>query len=98
MYTSKTNNRQRNRENFQENWLEKFLTPNSILCDQSVQYTSQYLPNLCKDKNIKIKHATKNNPQGNGIVERRHRIINEMLRMNKKYTSKSRFKHFCITD
>lgn len=34
-------------------------------------------------ENITVRFATKNNPQGNGLIERGHRIVNEILRINK---------------
>lgn len=68
---------------FKKHQLDKYQTPDTILCDHGVQYTPFKFRNLCKERGIEIKYCIKNNPQGNGLIERRHRIINEILRMNR---------------
>ena len=66
---------------FNKGWIEKHGKPKTILCDHDTQYTSNIFQNYCEEREIKIKYATVNNPQGNASVERIHRSINEIMRI-----------------
>lgn len=48
---------------FEKHWLRKFPSHKTILCVPVVQYTSEEFQKLCRENNIKVKFATKNNPQ-----------------------------------
>lgn len=69
-------------------WLENHGTPKRIICDHGKQFTNRKFIGLCKRMKIEICYSTINNPQGNSLVERIHRTINEILRIHKSGKSR----------
>jgi transposase InsO family protein len=54
--------------------------PDSILADQGPAFISKLMKGMAKLCGIKMIYTTTGNSRGNSLVERTHRIINEMLR------------------
>lgn len=82
---------------FEKHWIEPFRAPSEIICDHGRQYTSSLFKSLCTRYEIKTRYTTPNNPTGNGMVERIHRTINEVMRIFKCGSSKYEIEKIIIT-
>ena len=57
-----------------------FGAPRSILSDRGTEFTSQIWESLTTMLGTKIKLTSPYYPQGNAVIERSHRTLNNMLR------------------
>ena len=57
-----------------------FGAPRSILSDRGVEFTSMIWDSLTQMLGTRIKLASLYYPQGNAVIERSHRTLNNMLR------------------
>ena len=61
-------------------WIARFGVPSIITSDRGVQFTSQIWQILCKTLRIKHVVTTAYHPQSNGLVERFHRQLKNVLK------------------
>ena len=66
---------------FNQYWLARYPRPVMVIHDNGNEFKKGFLQ-LLKDFGIKSKPTTVKNPQANGIIERVHGVINDMLRDN----------------
>ena len=64
---------------FDDTWLSRYPRPQKIGFDNGKEYKATFAQ-MCKNMGIKAKKSLKYNPQSNGIVERVHQVIGDMLR------------------
>lgn len=83
---------------FVENIVLKFGSPQQILTDRGQSFLSNLLKRVCKLLNIKKIHTTAYHPEGNGALERSHRVIKEYLRsyVNKNLNDWDNYLPFAI--
>ena len=60
--------------------LSLFKTPESILADNGGEFISKGFKRLLEDRGIKLVYTCPHYPQGNAILERWHRFLNEVIR------------------
>lgn len=58
--------------------------PKVLKTDNGPAYTSHTFTNFCASMNIDLKHGLPYNPQGQGIVERAHRTLKELIQKQKR--------------
>ena len=63
-----------------ESVVSYFGTPRSILSDRGTEFTSVIWESLTQMLGAKIKLTAPYYPQGNAVIERSHRTLNNMLR------------------
>lgn len=78
-------------------YLQLFKKPNTIITDNGKTFISKYFKNYINSLNIKHVLISAYNPESNGLVERRNRIILEILKIYnfnsiKKYIQKAELK------
>lgn len=66
-------------EAFNNEWLSRYPRPQNIGFDNGSEFKRQFAE-TCKNFDIKPKPSTSHNPQANGIVERVHLVLGDMLR------------------
>ena len=62
-------------------WLSRYPRPVRCICDNGIEFKKDF-KTLISDFGIKYRPTTVKNPQANGILERVHGVINDMLRTN----------------
>ena len=67
--------------NILSRWIFRYGIPNSILTDQGSDFTSDLVAQLCEQLDIKKKFSSAYTPQGNGQIERFHRVLSESLKV-----------------
>ena len=76
-----------------DHWVSKFGAPRIVLCDRGPEFTSEsfkeYVTNILKSK---LFHSSPEYPQGNGINESSHRILETAIKTHTFAT------HFTIED
>ena len=60
-------------------WLCRYPRPTCVTCDNGSEFKKCF-HTLCKEHELNEKPTTVKNPQSNGIVERAHQVIGNMLR------------------
>ena len=61
-------------------WLGSGLgAPRKFLCDNGGEFANNTLLDLCKNMNIEIMHTSAYSPFSNGICERNHTVIDDMV-------------------
>jgi len=60
-------------------WLTRYPRPVKYICDDGNDFKGDFM-SFMKAFGIKRKATTVKNPQANGIIERVHGVINDMLR------------------
>jgi transposase InsO family protein len=66
-------------EAFDNTWLARYPRPQYIGFDNGNEYKATF-KELCNNMGLKPKRSTEYNPQSNGIVERVHQVLADMLR------------------
>jgi hypothetical protein len=64
---------------FDETWLCRYPRPQEIGFDNGSEFKSVFME-MCNNYQMKPKHSTAYNPQSNGIIERIHQVLGNMLR------------------
>jgi hypothetical protein len=64
---------------FHNTWLALYPRPQFIFFDNGGKFKRE-LKQMCNNYGIIVKPTTSHSPQGNPIIERVHKVINEMLR------------------
>ena len=62
-------------------WLSRYPRPIRLICDNGSEFKKDF-KRLIKSFGIKYRPTMVKNPQANGIIERIHGVINDMLRCN----------------
>lgn len=57
--------------------------PRELKTDNGPAYTSQSFTSFCTQMGVTLKHGLPYNPQGQGIIERAHRTLKEVLEKQK---------------
>ena len=61
-------------------WLGSGLgAPRKFLCDNGGEFSNNTLLDLCKNMNIEVMHTSAYSPFSNGICERNHAVIDDMV-------------------
>ena len=61
-------------------WLCRYPRPRYITFDQGGEFTGNEFQELIESYGIKVRPSTSRNPQSNGVIERVHNTIHNMLR------------------
>ena len=61
-------------------WLNRYPRPLQVSFDQGGEFTGDEFQDLLKSYGIKPKPSTSRNPQSNGVIERVHQTLHNMLR------------------
>ena len=84
-------------EAFDDTWLQRYPRPQYVGCDGGSEFKSVFAE-MCHNYELKEKPTSGYNPQSNGVVERVHQVLNDMLRTfeleHKKLNSKEPWKQF----
>ena len=64
---------------FVEHWIVKFGCPVNLHSDQGSNFMSKIVRSLCSELRIQRSSTTSNHPQGNAMIERTNRTIEECL-------------------
>ena len=64
---------------FHNNWLARYPRPQFIVFDNGGEFKREF-KQMCNNYGIIAKPTTSHNPQANSIIERVHKVVNEMLR------------------
>ncbi len=65
---------------FWDHWVTKFVMPSKIISDRDTRFTSHFWKSLLSLLNYKLAMSTAYHPQSDGLSERFHRSIEEVLR------------------
>ena len=65
---------------FDKEWINRYPRPKCVLTDQGKNLVGREINELMESYGIKHKYTTAYNPQTNGICERMHYTLNEILR------------------
>jgi hypothetical protein len=66
---------------FHNTWLARYPRPQFIVFDNgTVGEFKREVKQMCNNYGIKAKSTTSHNPQANAIIERVHKVVNDMLR------------------
>jgi transposase InsO family protein len=57
--------------------------PQQLKTDNGPAYTTKTFMSFCQQMEVQMKHGIPYNPQGQGIIERTHRTIKQMLQKQK---------------
>ena len=60
-------------------WLARYPSPHVIVFDNGGKFKREF-KQICDNYGIKAKQTTSHNPQANAIIERVHKVLNDMLR------------------
>ena len=55
-------------------------SPARFLCDNGGEFTSAKFKDMCENLNITVMHTAAESPFSNGICERNHAVVDEMVR------------------
>jgi Integrase core domain len=66
-------------EFFHNAWLARYPRPQDIAFDNGGKFKREF-KQMCENYGIKAKPTTSHNPQANAIIERVHKVVNNMLR------------------
>ena len=69
------------RDLFVQEWLRQYPRPSRIIFDAGGEFDSQPFRGMCIQWFIKPEPITVKNPRANAIVERMHRVLGDMLRV-----------------
>jgi transposase InsO family protein len=64
---------------FHNTWLARYPRPQFIVFDNGGEFKREF-KQMCENYGIKAKPTTSHNPQANAIIERVHKVVNNMLR------------------
>ena len=64
---------------FVEHWIVKFGCPVNLHSDQGLNFMSKFVRSFCSELRIQRSSTTSNHPQGNAMIERTNRTIEECL-------------------
>ena len=64
---------------FHNTWLARYPRPQFIVFDNGGEFKREF-KQMCENYGIKAKPTTSHNPQANAIIERVHKVVNDMLR------------------
>ena len=64
---------------FHNTWLARYPRPQFIVFDNGGKFKREF-KQMCNNYGIIAKPTTSHNPQANSIIERIHKVVNEMLR------------------
>jgi transposase InsO family protein len=64
---------------FHNIWLTRYPRPQFIVFDNGGKFKREF-KQMCENCGIKAKPTTSHNPQANAIIERVHKVVNDMLR------------------
>ena len=64
---------------FHNIWLARYPRPQFIVFDNGGEFKREF-KQMCNNYGIIAKPTTSHNPQANSIIERVHKVVNEMLR------------------
>jgi Integrase core domain len=64
---------------FQNTWLARYPRPQFIVLDNGGEFKREF-KQMCDNYGIKAKSTTSHNPQSNAIIERVHKVVNNMLK------------------
>jgi hypothetical protein len=65
----------------EQEWLRRYPRPNRIFYDKGSEFNNQWFYDLCRRWAIKPEPISVQNPQANAIVERIHRVMGDMIRV-----------------
>jgi len=66
---------------FEQEWLRRYPRPGRVIYDQGSEFQNEDFYKLCAKWNLLLEPITTANPQANSIVERVHRIMGDMIRV-----------------
>ena len=67
-------------EKIMETWLGTGLgAPVKFLCDNGGEFANNIFMDMCENMNIQVKHTAAYSPFSNGLCERNHAVIDEMI-------------------
>ena len=75
------------------NWISRHGIPQTITCDNGVQFKSTAWKKLCKELNIQTIYTSVYHPQSNGLVERFHRSLKAALMTRTNEDNSSWYSH-----
>ena len=61
------------------NWIALFGTPKRFMADNGGEFVNHEYTEMCEQFNIEIQNSAAESPFSNGMVERHHRVLTEML-------------------
>jgi transposase InsO family protein len=64
---------------FHNSWLARYPRPQFIVFDNGGEFKREF-KQMCENYGIKAQPTTSHNPQANAIIERLHKVVNDMLR------------------
>ena len=64
---------------FHNTWLARYPRPQFIVLDNGGEFKGEF-KQMCENYGIKAEPTTSHNPQANAIIERVHKVVNNMLR------------------
>jgi hypothetical protein len=64
---------------FDSYWLARYPRPQFVGLDNGIHF-KRYFKDLCDNYGLKRKHSTEYNPQSNGIIERVHQVLGNVMR------------------
>ena len=64
---------------FHNTWLAHYHRPQFVVYDNGGEFKREF-KQICENYGIKAKPTTSHNPQANAIIERVHKVVNNMLR------------------
>ena len=80
-------------EKFIQSWIATGLgVPEKILVDNGGEFSSEYFKDMCENLNIIVMHTAAHSPFSNGVCERNHAVIDEMVRKMMADPSKQKLK------
>ena len=67
-------------------WIAIFGNPNKYMADNGGEFANSVYDELCEQFNIEIQKSAAESPFSNGMVERHHKVLTEMLLKTKEET------------
>ena len=70
-------------------WLSRYPWPSVVRCDRGSEFKKETKAMFQDDYGITVRNGTTHNPQSNGVLERIHATIGQMLRTHEVYKNDS---------
>lgn len=64
---------------------DKYATPDALICDNDMRFSSSEFRDFCEDKGIELRFATPYHPQSNGQAERGNKTIKDLMAATVEY-------------
>ena len=66
---------------FETTWLSHYPQPSKVVCDKGPEFVGFEWDDLLAKAGIKKSFITSRNPQSNGLIERSHQAISQVIRV-----------------